>query len=191
MFAQKSLARWVVAAVIGGFAVLVAPAAVQAQVLVYKQCDNCKRIVPITAQVGDTCPFCGVCWGVQHTHTEYVPGGNSDDSSPRYVPTPWEREAAYQAMLRQQRRQEIWDRCEKKRQAEATEREKIYEANREKTEHFREHDDPEKRAEHTWPPPPTAKENATGRGLPPTTGLPSVPCRKQPRRPRPRKPWTG
>ncbi len=150
MFGQKLMARWVVAAgILGGLAVLVSPKIAEAQTIVYKQCSHCNKMVPITSQVGDTCPYCGAYWGSEQK--EYVPGGDSH-SSPRYIPTPWEQMALYRAMLQheemlreQQRRQEIYARCEKQRRALAAERQKVYQQNRENTEFFHQHDDPEQR----------------------------------------------
>ena len=148
MAGQKQLVRWVMlAAVIGGCAGLVSPALAQAQAVVAKQCDHCKRIVPITAQVGQNCPYCGVYWGAEQK--EYVPGGDAGYPSSGYTPqpappaewrSPWQLE-------RERRRQMVRDLCEKQRQKDLAAQEKVYEWNREKTELAHEHENAAVRAE--------------------------------------------
>ena len=59
----------------------VSPEPLFAQQIVGKQCENCGRAVPITSEVGDTCPHCGVTWGARRDR--YVDGGNF----PRQVET--------------------------------------------------------------------------------------------------------
>ena len=159
MAGQKQLVRWVMlAAVIGGCAGLVSPALAQAQAVVAKQCDHCKRIVPVTAQVGQNCPYCGAYWGAEQSVSGgdggYPSSGNSGYSSPGYVPRPrnfLEQMALYQALVQQQMlqrqmlqdqmrqqaqeaaRQRMAECCEAQREKAAALRAKVYEQNREKT----------------------------------------------------------
>lgn len=53
--------------VLSGAAVLApTPAHAQQYRVVSKSCESCGRAVSVSSQVGDTCPYCGVTWGVEN-----------------------------------------------------------------------------------------------------------------------------
>jgi hypothetical protein len=134
--------------------------------VVAKRCGKCNREVPIAAQAGQNCPFCGAYWGSEQTN--YVPGGGGGYESPGYFPMPrnsMERMACYEAMVyqklierqmaldqmarqeRERRRQEHVSRCKTLREEELAKRDATYQQAAEATERFRQEDDPEQRAE--------------------------------------------
>lgn len=168
MVGNKLLIRSILlAALFGGAAGLVSPHGTAAQTIVSKQCSACGRSVPITARVGERCPYCGAYWGSESTR--YVPGGGASESRcPDYNYRPrnsLERMAFYQAMVRQQmiaqqmlreqqaredrerRRQIREERCQTQRAEQLAAREEIREELLERTEAFRKNDDLDQRVE--------------------------------------------
>lgn len=143
------------AALFGGVAEVACPKNAGAQTVVSKRCSGCGRSVPITASVGGICPYCGAYWG-------------SESRCPNYYYRPrnsLERMAFYQAMVRQQmiaqqilreqqaredrerRRQRREERCQTQRAEQSAAQEELREELLERTEAFRQNDDPDQRVE--------------------------------------------
>jgi hypothetical protein len=168
MTGQRFWARWIlVAALFGGFSMVAFAGAARAETVVWKRCGKCNRNVPITSQVGQSCPYCGAYWG--SAQSQYVPGGGASGGSSQgdgpamSFPRPrnsLERMAFYQAIVQQQRIQQqmLWQQmvqqerelrrqvrtewAQKLREEEKARRDALYQRHREASERAREHDNP-------------------------------------------------
>jgi hypothetical protein len=78
MTGQRLLARWILfAALFGGVYTVAFTDIARAQAVLWKRCSKCNRGVPITSQVGQTCPHCGAYCRRPRQRPRQCPDGRS------------------------------------------------------------------------------------------------------------------